>query len=91
MDMQRQSMEMMLQMSPEELEQAMSQGLQMFMNMDPQTRTRLMGMQMRAGMQMFMRMSPEQRNELMQGVMQMFGGAGGPFGPGGPAAPNPRP
>jgi hypothetical protein len=86
MDLQKQQMEMMMNMSPEEVGEAMSRGMQLWQN--PATRQQMMGTMMKAGMQMFQNMSPEQRNEMMQQSMQIFqqsfGGQGGPgAGPGG--------
>jgi hypothetical protein len=81
-DLQRQQMEMMMNMSPEEMAGAMQYGMDQFMNMDPQLRTQMMGNMMRAGMQMFMNMPADQRNQMMQGMGQMFQGIGGGF-PGG--------
>lgn len=84
-DLQRQSMEMMMNMDPDQMGEAMSRSMDMIMNMDPDTRSRFMGMQMQAGMKMLQNMTPEQRNELMQQSMKMFqqGGFGIPGGPGG--------
>lgn len=79
-DLQRESMDLMMSMDPQDLSDAMGNMMQQFMNMDPATRQRFMAVQMQAGMQMFQNMSPEQRNELMQSAMQAFqqgGGAGG--------------
>lgn len=89
MDLQRQSMEMMLQMDPQQLQQAMSNGMQMFMNLDPATRSQVMGNMVRSGMQMFMNMSPDQRQGLIQEVMKNMGGMFGQGGPGGPGGPRP--
>lgn len=92
MDLQRQSMEMMLQMDPQQLQQAMANGMQMFMNLDPATRSQVMGNMVRSGMQMFMNMSPDQRQGLIQEVMKNMGGMfgqGGPGGGGGPGGPRP--
>lgn len=75
-DLQRQQMAMMMQMTPDELTQAMSNSMQMFMNMDPQVRQQMMGTMMKAGMQMFMNMPADQRNQLLQGFGG-FPGAGG--------------
>ena len=80
-EMQKESMELMMQMDDTQLQQAVQKGLDMFMNMDPTMRSKFMGMQMRAGMQAFMNMPPDQRNQLMQEMMQ-FGQ--GMFGQGGP-------
>lgn len=84
-DLQRQQMEMMMNMSPEEMSASMQASMQTFMNMDPQMRGQMMGNMMRAGMQMFMNMPADQRNQLLQG----FGGFQGGF-PGAPPGP-PRP
>ncbi|MCC6730313.1 MAG: hypothetical protein IT208_13330 [Chthonomonadales bacterium] len=90
MSLQRQQMDLMMRLDPEQMTQAMSQGMQMYMNMDPQTRSQFFGNMMRAGMQMWMNMPADQRNQMMQEMMQnaqgMFGG-GGPGVPGG--APRP--
>jgi hypothetical protein len=84
-DLQRRSMELMMSMDPDQMAQAMDNGVQMFMNMDPELRGRFLGMQMQAGMKMFQNMAPDQRNQLMQSVMQGIQQNGGlPFGgPGG--------
>lgn len=74
-DLQRQQMQMMLQMSPEQLTEAMSQGIQIFQNLDPATRNQLMGNMMRSGMQMFQSLSPAERQQIFQMI--------GPPSPGG--------
>ncbi|MGC8666744.1 MAG: hypothetical protein ACP5VE_01325 [Chthonomonadales bacterium] len=87
MDLQRQQLEMMMQMTPDQLQAAMARGMQMWQSLDPATRTQMMGQMMRAGMQMFMNMPPEQRQQLMQDVFQSMQGAfpgGPPPGPPGP-------
>jgi hypothetical protein len=84
-DLQRQQMEMMMNMSPEEMSLAMQSSMQGFMNMDPQMRAQVMGNMMQAGMQMFQNMSPEQRGQLMQGFGQFPGGV--PGAPGTPSRP----
>ena len=78
-DLQREQMQMMMQMTPDELSESMNNGLQMFMNMDPNVRQQMMGTMMKAGMQMFMNMSPDQRNQLLQGIFPggLPGGGGG--------------
>jgi hypothetical protein len=83
MDLQKQQMEMMMNMSPEEVGEAMTRGMQLWNNLDPATRQQMMGTMMKAGMQMFQNMSPEQRNEMMQQSMQIFQQS---FGQGGPGA-----
>jgi hypothetical protein len=93
-NLQREQMELMMQMDPDQVAQAMQQGMQMFMSLDPQTRSQFMGNMMRAGMQMFMNMPAEQRQELMQSIFQTFqqGGVfGGPGGPPGAPGPGRRP
>ena len=87
-EMQRESMELMMQLDDAGLQQAVQQGLDMFMNMDPSMRAKFMGMQMKAGMQAFMNMPPEQRNMLMQ---EMMGMAQGMFGGGQAPPPGRRP
>jgi hypothetical protein len=82
-DLGRMQMEMMQQMTPEQMSNAMMQQMTMFQNMDPQTRQRFMGNMMQAGMRMFQNMSPEQRNNMMS----IFGGI--PGRPGGPGRPRP--
>ncbi len=86
LDLQRQQMEMMMNMTPDQMAQSMASGMQMFMNMDPSVRSQFMGNMMRSGMQMFQNMSAEDRNTLMQGAMQAFqgGGFGAPRGGGRP-------
>jgi hypothetical protein len=83
-DMQRESMELMMQMDEPQLQDAVQRGLDMFMNMDPSMRAKFMGMQMKAGMQAFMNMPQDQRNQLMQEMMGfaqgMFGGQTAPGG-----------
>jgi len=88
-EMQRDSMELMMQMDDTQLQEAVQKGLDMFMNMDPSLRSKFMGMQMRAGMQAFMNMPPEQRNQLMQEMMQFGQGLFGQGGP--PGGGNRRP
>jgi hypothetical protein len=85
-DLQRQQMEMMLQMTPDQMAQSMAAGMQMFSQMDPSTRSQFMGNMMKASMQMFQQMSPEDRNAMMQSAMQAFSqsGFGGPGGGGKP-------
>ncbi len=80
-DMQRRSMELMMNLDPDQMAEAMNQGMQMLMNMDPDTRSRFMSMQMQAGMKMMQSMTPEQRNQLLQQSMQAMQQSGGPFGP----------
>lgn len=84
----QQQYEMMGQMSPDQMAEAMQQGMQMWMNMDPAMRGQMMGNMMRAGMQMFANMSPEQRNAMMGEMMkfgqQIFQGIQGGGRPGGP-------
>ncbi len=80
-DLQRQQMEMMLQMNPDEMAQAMTGSMNMMMNMDPAARSQMMGSMMKAGMQMFQNMPADQRNALMQDMAGMMQGA---FGGGGP-------
>jgi hypothetical protein len=84
-DLQRQSMEMMLSMDPDQIADSVQQGFNMLMSLDPDTRARIMGMQMQAGMKMFQSMTPEQRQEMMQMGMQMFQGLQG--GQGAPRRP----
>lgn len=84
LDLQRQQMELMMQMSPEQMAEAVNQGMQMYMSLDPQVRQQMMGGMMRAGMQMFMNMPPEQRQHLIQEAMGNMQGMFGPGGPGGP-------
>ncbi len=79
-DLQKQQMDMMMQMDPDQLGQALSRGMELWNQMDPTTRSAFMGQMMRAGMQMFNNMSPEQKQQMMQDAMQMFGGLGGGFG-----------
>jgi hypothetical protein len=79
-DLQKQQMDMMMQMDPDQLGQAMSRGMELWNQMDPTTRSAFMGQMMRAGMQMFNNMSPDQKQQMMQDAMQMFGGLGGGFG-----------
>jgi hypothetical protein len=81
LDLQRQQMEMMMQMDPDQMANAMSQGMQMWMNLDPQTRAQFVGNMIRAGMNMWQNMPAEQRQQMMQEMMNMsqqfFGGGGG--------------
>lgn len=87
LDLQRQQMEMMMQMDPDQMANAMSQGMQMWMNLDPQTRAQFFGNMMRAGMTMWQNMPAEQRQQMMQDMMNMSQQF---FGPGGGGRP-PRP
>jgi hypothetical protein len=88
-DMQKRSMDLMMSMDPDQMAAAMDQGVQMFMNMDPEMRGRFLGMQMQAGMKMFQNMNPDQRNQLMGQIMQSVQQNGGGLfgGPGGTPAP----
>lgn len=70
LDLQRQQMELMMQMDPDTLASAMAQGMQMLMGLDPQTRSRLIGNMMQAGMQMFMQMDPGVRMEMVGGLVR---------------------
>ncbi len=97
MDLQRQQFEMLQQMDPDTLSQALSQGMQMMMSLDPQTRGQLFGNMMRAGMQMWTNMPEGQRNQFIgemmrmgQEMMSQMGGRPGGF-PGGPPPPPRRP
>lgn len=82
LDLQREQMELMMQMDEDSLSQSMARGMQLWNNFDPQMRTQVMGTMMRAGMQMFQSMSPADQQNMMQMMMQnaqgLFGGAGGP-------------
>lgn len=86
-DLQREQMEMMMQMDPDQLGQAMARGMDLWSNMDPALRGQFMGQMMRAGMQMWNNMPAEQRQtmmqEMMQNAQQFFGGFGGNPPPGG--------
>jgi hypothetical protein len=79
-DLQKQQMALMMEMSPEQMAQAMSQSMQMFMNMDPGTRSQFMGNMMRAGIQMWSSLPADQRQQmvgqLMQNAQQAMGQAG---------------
>ncbi|MEP6754978.1 MAG: hypothetical protein ABJA67_05715 [Chthonomonadales bacterium] len=87
-DLQRQSMDMMMSMTPDQLSASMAQGMAMFNNLDPATRSAVMGNMMRAGMQMFQNMSEADRASMMQSAMQAAQqNGGGGFGfPGAPGA-----
>ncbi|HXG23728.1 MAG TPA: hypothetical protein VNJ09_04165, partial [Chthonomonadales bacterium] len=89
LDLQRRQMELMLQIDdPEMMAQMMAQGMQMWQNLDPQTRGRFMAMMMRAGMQMWQNMPPEQRQQMLQSMQEMFQqGFGNPGGPPPPPIP----
>lgn len=76
LQLQREQMNMMMQMSPDQMANAMQQGMQLYMNLDPQTRAQFMGQMMQAGMQMWQNMSPEMRQEMFSQMGQMFGGGG---------------
>lgn len=86
-DLQREQMDLMMQMDPDQLSNAMARGMQMFMNLDPASRAQYMGTMMRAGMQMFQNMPADQRQQLMQDVFQ---NAGGLFGGAPPPPPGQR-
>ena len=79
-DLQKQQMALMMEMSPEQMAQAMSQSMQMFMNMDPGTRSQFMGNMMRAGIQMWSSLPADQRQQmvgqLMHNAQQAMGQAG---------------
>ncbi|NUQ70508.1 MAG: hypothetical protein HUU17_06760 [Chthonomonadales bacterium] len=70
LDLQRQQMELMMQMDPDTLASAMAQGMQMWMSLDPASRSRMLGTMMQAGTQMFMQMDPRTRTELVGGMMR---------------------
>ncbi len=70
LDLQRQQLELMMQMDPDALAETFAKGMQMWSSLDPQTQSRLMGNMMRAGTQMFMRMDPNTRANLMGGMMR---------------------
>lgn len=90
LDLQHRQMELMLQMDPDMMAQTMAQGMQMWQNLDPQTRGRFLAMMMRAGMQMWQNMPPEQRQQMMQSIHEIFQqGLGNPGGPPPPPAPIP--
>jgi len=71
-DIAREQMEMLMQMTPEERREAMMAGMQMFMNMDPQARQQMMQMGMQMGMEMFQQMDPQMRQQLIEQSMQAF-------------------
>jgi hypothetical protein len=83
-DLQKEQMDMMMQMDGDQLSQAMARGMDLYAQLDPATRSALMGQMMRAGMQMFMNMPADQRQALMQDAASMFGGLTGGLGPGKP-------
>ena len=83
MAMQKRQMELMMQLSPQQMTEMMTKGIEMFTQMDPQTRSRMMGQMMQSGMQMFQSMSPEARNQLLQGFGGLGGIPGGGVPPGG--------
>jgi len=70
LDLQRQQLELIMQMDPDTLSDAMAQSMQMFMSLDPQTRSQFVGNMMRAGMQMFMNLDPRIRNEMVGGLVR---------------------
>ena len=84
-DMQRRSMEMMMNMDPDQMAEAANQGVQMFLSMDPDMRSRFMAVQMQAGMKMMQSMTPDQRQQMMQMgaamAQQFIGGGQGPGKP----------
>lgn len=82
-DLQRQQMELMMQMSPEQMTESMAKGMDMWISLDPNMRMQMMGSMMRGGMQMFMNLSPEQRQQFTQEMMQIGQQLGGGF-PGAP-------
>jgi hypothetical protein len=83
-DLQSEQMNLMMQMDGDQLSQAMARGMDLYAQLDPGTRSALMGQMMRSGMQMFMNMPADQRQQLMQDAASMFGGIGGGPGPGKP-------
>jgi len=70
LDLQRQQLELMMQMDADTLAGSMAQAMQMLSSLDPQTRTQLFGTMMRAGTQMFMQMDPQARTEMIGGMMR---------------------
>ncbi len=68
--LQKEQLDMMMQMTPQQMQQAMQAGMQSFMQLDPQVRNQLMGNWMRMGFQMLRQMSPDQRRQLFQSVWQ---------------------
>ncbi|NLH99992.1 MAG: hypothetical protein GX446_10955 [Chthonomonadales bacterium] len=70
LDLQRQQLELMMQMDPDALAETFAKGMQMWSSLDPQTQSRLFGNMMRAGTQMFMNMDPGVRANLIGGMMR---------------------
>lgn len=70
LDLQRQQLELMMQMEPEALAETFAKGMQMWSSLDPQTQSRLFGNMMQAGMSMFMRMDPAVRTNMIGGMMR---------------------
>lgn len=70
LDLQRQQLELMMQMDPDALAETFAKGMQMWASLDPQTRSRMMANMMQAGTQMFMQMAPAARAELVGTMMR---------------------
>jgi hypothetical protein len=70
LDLQRQQLELMMQLDPDALAETFAKGMQMWSSLDPQTQSRLFGNMMQAGMQMFMKMDPAVRTNLIGGMMR---------------------
>lgn len=75
--LQRSQMQMMLQMSPDQLTQSMGNSMKMMMNMDPNTRNQFFSSMVKGGMQMFQSMTPEQRKDMMQTMRDIMPGRPG--------------
>lgn len=88
LDLQRQQMDLMMRMDPDQMSSAMAAGMQMYMNLDPATRSQFMGNMIRSGIQMWGNMPADQRQQMMGEIMgqigPMFGGGGQGGAGGGP-------
>ena len=94
-DIQRQQMQLMLQMDPNQIANATKNSMSMMMNLDPNTRVQMMVGTATGFIQMMQSLPPDQRRQfftdMRQTFTQMRGQMQGPgFMPGGPSPAAPQ-
>ncbi|NUL82082.1 MAG: hypothetical protein HUU60_05070 [Armatimonadetes bacterium] len=72
LSMQQNMLDMLGQMTPEERQKAMREGMNMWMNMNPELRGQMMMEGMRMGMDMWEKMPESERRMMMEQGMRMF-------------------
>lgn len=72
MDLQRQSLQMMLQMDQSQMSDMMMQGMKLWMNLDPSTRSQFMVSMIKGGMQMMNSFTQDQKAEFGRTMGQVI-------------------